>query len=274
MCTYIQSCTCSVILVVNVVQHCRIICDNVGWWCYIEVAKLVQLCYNNVSCNVTMSENNVHRCVHVSSWCYNNVTMLDNDMLQCVTVSDKLAYMLQCYNKRHSCVSLDFGLRTMCNIRTQSVTMLHQCYDSVQQYLYVFHSYATISYNITWMSTQCQMYVYMRNNVQRCATVSTIILQSTTSIQPSYDVTTLWQWCASCDNTITLLHNTCLVLYTKKRWCLLMYNDISPSTNHVQWCACMLQHCVIMCNMISTLHYNGQSWVMMLRWSDDVRTVR
>ena len=182
--------------------------------------------------------------------------------------------MFRCHNKRHSCVTLYFVVRTMCNLSKQSVTMLHQCYDSVQQYGYGFLSYAMISDNITSMLTQCQKNMYMRNNVQRCTTLCNIIIQRTTSVQPSYDVTTLWQWCASCDNTITLLRNTCLVLYTKKRWCRMMCNDVATSNKHVQWCACMLQHCVIMCNMISTLHYNVQSWVMMLRWSDDVRTVR
>ena len=79
--------------------------------------------------------------------------MLDNDMLQGVIVSDKLAYMVQCDKKRHSCVTHDFVVRRMCNLSKQSVTMLHQCYDSVQQYVYVFRSYAMISDNTTWMST-------------------------------------------------------------------------------------------------------------------------
>ena len=155
-------------------------------------------------------------------------------------MSDKLSNMLLCHNNTSWCVTLDFVVRRMCNVSKQSVTMLHQCYSIVQQYVYGFRGYAMLSDNITWMSTQCQIDMYMRNNVQLCATVSNIILQSTTSIQPSYDVTTLLRWCASGDNTITLLHNTCLVLYTKNQWYRLMYNDISPSTNNVQWCACRL----------------------------------
>ena len=154
MCTYIQSCTCNVILVGNVVHQCTIMCNNVAWWRYIEVARLVQWCYNvismykDVSCNVTMSQNNVHRCVHVSSWCYNNVTMLHNDIQQCVTVSDKLCYMFRCYNNTSWCVTIDSFVTIMCNLCNQSVTMLHQCYDSVEQYVSVFLSYAMLTDNI------------------------------------------------------------------------------------------------------------------------------